>query len=223
MLSTTAVTATPALSPTTSAVTLAVGLTVTLTLQAGVPQTLAYSSFGAPPPVPIDLPAPYRGTGWYTVARGHNVARAFLAPWLSLGGAAGTDLPLTEAFAYHGMFTQYFDDVALRIGPHGLTTAPIGVVALHGALPRARKMPQRTACYYDRVTGHNIHGAFLTYWRARGGLRFWGRPLSEEMVEHGHLVQYFSGAEFVLRRHGAVGLLPLGRRMWPVVRRVYGL
>jgi hypothetical protein len=223
MLSATAVTATPALSPTTSAVTPAVGLTVTLRLQAGVPQTLAYRSLGAPPPVPIDLPAPYRSTGWYTVARGHNVARPFLAAWLSLGGAAGIDLPLTEAFAYHGTLTQYFDDVALRIGPHGLTTAPIGVVALHGALPRAPKMPQRIARYYDRVTGHNIHGAFLAYWRAHGGLRFWGRPLSEEMVEHGRRVQYFSGAEFVLRPHGAVGLLPLGRRMWPAVRRVYGL
>jgi hypothetical protein len=43
------------------------------------------------------------------------------------------------------------------------------------------------------------------------------------MVEHGHLVQYFSGAEFVRRPHGAVGLLPLGQRMWPVVRRVYRL
>jgi hypothetical protein len=222
-LSATAVTATPALSPTTAVVTPAVGLTVTLTLQAGVPQTLAYRSFGVPPPVPIDLPAPYLSTGWYTVARGHNVARPFLARWLSLGGAVGTNLPLTEAFAYHGMLTQYFDDVALRIGPHGLTTAPIGVVALHGARPRAQKMPQRTARYYDRVTGHNIHGAFLAYWRAHGGLRFWGHPLSEEMVEHGHRVQYFSGAEFVLRRHGAVGLLPLGRRMWPVVRSVYGL
>jgi hypothetical protein len=188
-----------------------------------VPETLAYRSFGAPPRVPIDLPAPYLGMGWYMVARGHNVAPPFLAPWLSLGGAADVGLPLTEAFAYHGMPTQYFDDVALRIGPHGLTTAPIGVVALHGARPRAQKMPQRTAHYYDRVTGHSIHGAFLAYWRARGGLRFWGHPLSEEIIEQGRLVQYFSGAEFVLRRHGAVGLLPLGRRMWPVLRSVYGL
>jgi hypothetical protein len=192
-------------------------------LRAGVPQALAYRSFGAPPPVPIDLPAPYLGTGWYMVARGHNVAPPFLAPWLALGGAVGIGLPLTEAFVYHGMPTQYFDDVALRIGPHGLTTAPIGVVALHGALPRAQEMPQRSAHLYDRFTGHNVHGAFLAYWRAGGGRRFWGDPLSEEMVEHGHLVQYFSGAEFVLRPHDAVGLLPLGRRMWPVVRRVYGL
>jgi hypothetical protein len=27
----------------------------------------------------------------------------------------------------------------------------------------------------------------------------------------------------VRRPHGAAGLLPLGRRMWPVVRSVYGL
>ena len=87
------------------------------------------------------------------VARGHNVAPPFLAPWLALGGVAGIGLPLTEAFVYHGMPTQYFDDVALRIGPHGLTTAPIGVVALQGALPRAKEMPRRSKHVYDRVTG----------------------------------------------------------------------
>src|SRR5437016_373185 len=79
----------PALSPMTSAVTSVVGLTVTLTLQAGVPQTLAYRSFGPPPRVPSDLPAPYAGAGWYMVARGHNVVRPFLAPWLARGGEAG--------------------------------------------------------------------------------------------------------------------------------------
>ena len=223
-----AVAATPALSPTASvlpAVTAAGGLTVTLVLRAGVPRTLAYRSFGPPPRVPIDLPAPYLGTSWYMVARGHNVAPPFLAPWLALGAEAGIGLPLTEAFTYHGMPTQYFDDVALRIGPHGLTTAPIGVVALQGALPRVKEMPKRQRHFYDRFTGHNIHGAFLAFWRAWGGLRFWGNPLSEEMGEHGRRVQYFSGAEFVLvpGSHGRVGLLPLGRRMWPNVRSVYGL
>ncbi len=204
------------------------GLTITLTLRAGVPRTVLYRVAGPPPRVPIDLPAPDLGTGWYMIARGHNVAAPFLAPWLSLGGADGIGLPLTEAFAYNGLPTQYFDDVALRIGPHGLTTAPIGVVALGGsARPRAKELPKRIPHVYDRFTGHNIHGFFLDFWRRHGGLRFWGDPLTEEIHEHGRLVQYFSGAEFVLTRtQGSrmdVSLLPLGARMWPSVRHVYGL
>jgi hypothetical protein len=88
-------------------------------------------------------------------------------------------------------------------------------------------LPKSTPHVYDRATGHNIHGFFLDYWRRYGGLRFWGDPLTEEIKEHGRLVQYFSGAEFTLTattgRHVDVTLLPLGRRMWPTIRRVYGL
>lgn len=202
-------------------------LTVTLALQAGVTETLSYRAAGAPPPVPVDLPAPALSAGWYVIARGHNVAPPFLGPWLALGSAM-VGLPLTEQFAYHGLPTQYFDDVALRIGPRGLTTAPIGVVALGGAArPRAKELPKRIPHVYDRATGHNIRGFFLDYWRRYGGLRFWGDPLTEEIRERGRLVQYFSGAEFTLARtHGArvdVALLPLGRRMWPAIRSVYGL
>jgi len=225
------VTGTAAISPTASTTTTATtitttGLTVTLTLRAGVPRLLRYYATGAPPPTPIDLPAPSLGNGYYFITRGHNVAAPFLAPWQALGGAAGLGVPLTEAFAYHGLPTQYFDDVALRIGPRGPTTAPLGLVALGGSpLPRARELPRRTPHLYDTTTGHNIHGAFLDYWRRTGGQRIWGPPLSEELRENGQTVQYFAGAEFAITPppHGQVILLPLGRRMWPTVRKVYGL
>lgn len=238
-LATAPATATASVSPTvalpapistpTIAVPLAAtgSLTITLALQAGVPENLSYRAAGPTPPVPVDLPAPALSNGWYVIARGHNVAPPFLRPWLALGSAM-VGLPLTEEFAYHGLPTQYFDDVALRIGPQGLTTAPIGVVALGGAArPRAKELPKRIPHVYDSVTGHNIHGFFLDYWRRYGGLRFWGDPLTEEIHEHGRLVQYFSGAEFTLvHTHGThvdVALLPLGQRMWPAIRAVYGL
>lgn len=219
-------TAVPTPSPTPLPEVLTNGLTVTLALHAGVPWLLRYSVTGPPPRVPIDLPAPDLQTGWYIISRGHNVAPPFLAPWLNLGGESGLGAPMTEVFRYLGLPTQYFDDVALRIGPHGLTTAPLGLVALGGApLKRAKELPRKRKHYYDHVTGHNIHGAFLDFWRATGGIKFWGEPLSEEMKEDGLLVQYFTGAEFVLNPgpHGGVGLLPLGQRMWPNVRRVYRL
>jgi len=203
----------------------AAGPTVTLALHAGVVQTLHYQALGAPPPTPVDLPAPDL-SGWYVVERGHNVAAPFLNPWQNLGGADTLGLPVTEAFTYRGLPTQYFDNLALRIGPRGVTTAPLGVVALGGnALPRARELPARTPHVYDTTTGHNLHGAFLDYWRRTGGPRFWGPPISEEMRENGRAVQYVAGGEFTITPppHGHVILLPLGDRMWPSVRKVYGL
>ncbi len=212
--------------PTTTSDPTASALTVTLTLQPGVTTVVRYGGGAVSPPVPVDLPAPYTGLGWYLVARGHNVAPPYLAPWQALGGAGGVGLPMTEPFAYNGLATQYFDDVALRIGPHGPTTAPIGLVAVGGApLPRARPLPASTPHVYNRTTGHNVHGAFLDYWRRTGGLAFWGDPVSEEVVEQGRVVQYFDGAEFAMTPspHAHVILLPLGQRMWPSVRHVYGL
>jgi len=201
------------------------GLTVTLALRAGAPLVLVYRPGAATPLAPVDLPAPVLQNGLYEVARGHNVAPPFLAPWRALGGDATAGLPLTEAFTYHGLPTQYFDNVALRIGPNGPTTAPLGLVALGGPLPRARELPAATPHVYDAVSGHNVHGAFLDYWRATGGRRFWGGPLSEEVTVGGRPAQYFTGAVFVMTPppHGHVALLPLGRRLWPSERLVYGL
>jgi len=216
---------TTATIPTTTTAPVTGALTVTLTLRPGVTTVVRYGGGAVSPPVPVDLPAPYTGTGWYLVARGHNVAPPFLAPWQALGGADGAGLPMTEPFAYNGLVTQYFDDVALRIGPHGPTTAPIGLVAIGAPLPRARPLPASTPHVYDRTTGHNVHGAFLDYWRRAGGVAFWGDPVSEELVEQGRVVQYFDGAEFAMTPfpHAHVILLPLGQRMWPSVRHVYGL
>lgn len=198
---------------------------MTLTLRAGVPQVVRYRASGVPPAVPIDLPAPDTGKGWYMVARGHNVDPPFLSGWLAQGGEAVIGDPLTEAFSYQGLPTQYFDTLALRIGPHGLTTAPLGLVALGKAYPRAKEFPKRKTHYYDHTTGHNIHGGFLKFWRAHGGLSFFGDPLTEELRIHGQTVQYFTGAEFVVDHSvpGGIALLPLGQRMWPTVRKVYGL
>ena len=213
-------------TPTAAITATTTGLTATLALRAGVPRTLRYYAPGAPPPAPVDLPAPYLGGDWYYIARGHNVAAPFLAPWQSLGGADALGLPVTEAFSYRGLPTQYFDDVALRIGPQGPTTAPLGYIALGGdAAPRARELPASTPHLYDRTTGHNMHGAFLDYWRRTGGARFWGPPISEEMQENGRTVQYVAGGEFTITPppHGRVILLPLARRLWPTVRTVYGL
>ena len=67
-------------------------------------------------------------------------------------------------------------------------------LALVGAAPP-------TVVYFP-ATGHNLGGAFLTYWRAHGALPTFGYPLSEEFTEvsaedaQPYTVQYFERARF---------------------------
>ena len=49
---------------------------------------------------------------------------------------------------------------------------------------------------YIPDTGQTINGVFLTYWRANGGATAFGDPISQEMVQNGHTVQYYQYARF---------------------------
>jgi len=54
--------------------------------------------------------------------------------------------------------------------------------------------PPRTV--YIPATGHTIDGVFLDFWRAWGGASAWGNPVTEEVEEHGRIVQYYEYARF---------------------------
>lgn len=68
-------------------------------------------------------------------------------------------------------------------------------------------------------TGCYIGGAFWEFWRERGGLPIFGYPLTNELQDDGHTVQYFERAVFewhpennlpyqvLLRRLGAEALV----------------
>jgi hypothetical protein len=45
-------------------------------------------------------------------------------------------------------------------------------------------------------TGHYVGGAFWQFWQARGGLPIFGFPITNELREDGHTVQYFERAVF---------------------------
>jgi N-acetyl-anhydromuramyl-L-alanine amidase AmpD len=47
-------------------------------------------------------------------------------------------------------------------------------------------------------TGQTVRGAFLAFWRERGGLPLFGYPLTGEFAERGLTVQYFERARFEL-------------------------
>ncbi|MFL5759695.1 MAG: L,D-transpeptidase [Thermomicrobiales bacterium] len=49
---------------------------------------------------------------------------------------------------------------------------------------------------YIPETGHSIDGVFLDFWRANGGASMWGNPISSELTENDHIVQYYQYARF---------------------------
>jgi len=64
---------------------------------------------------------------------------------------------------------------------------------------------------YFPFTGHSVRAGFLSYFQARGGLTTLGYPLTEEFVEDGQPVQYFTKARLVFDARTQASLpTPLG-------------
>jgi hypothetical protein len=91
----------------------------------------------------------------------------------------------------------------LFISPTGWWSVPagggaaqqIGTNATHSELSifapvRAPATPLAGASQCFRETGFCLHGRFLAYWQAHGGLAQFGFPISVELTEEGRTVQY---------------------------------
>src|SRR5262249_39321399 len=119
--------------------------------------------------------------------------------------------PLTEEFSEplgpnnHLFNVQYFQRSRFEQHPEHAGTlyaVLLGTLgrAFHAADPPAAPLPA-FARYYS-ATGHNLSGAFLTYWDSHGGLFVHGYPLSEPFLEVNptdgkvYTVQYFERSRF---------------------------
>ncbi|HEY8602129.1 MAG TPA: hypothetical protein VIL85_27130 [Thermomicrobiales bacterium] len=155
---------------------------------------------------------------------GFCVTGRFLAYWEANGGLARNGYPISgeraeileDGQAYR---VQYFERVRLEY--HAENAPPNDVLLGHfgrrvaraqfsghgdvGAFWRAlAPVPASPGAAYFAETGHNLAGAFLTFWQANGGLAQLGYPLTEErreVLEDGreYTVQYFERAR--LERH----------------------
>ena len=85
-------------------------------------------------------------------------------------------------------------------------------LALDHAPDHAHRFDHAGLCgaRYFTQTGHNLSGAFLTFWRRYGGLDTFGYPRTEPFTEGGHLVQYTDRFRLDLL-NGRVTTAPLGR------------
>ncbi len=138
---------------------------------------------------------------------GQCMGELFGAYWQAHGGLAINGYPISSEFQEkledgNTYTVQYFERVRMEF--HARNAPPFDVLLgqfgrrIHPADPPVPPLPGAT---YFAPTGHNVSGAFLTYWQAHGALAQFGYPLSEtfpEQLEDGntYTVQYFERARF---------------------------
>lgn len=93
-----------------------------------------------------------------------------------------------------------FGPLIALIGVLALLLSP-ALVAAQGSGGRSTT-PSRSAPWappstvYIPETGQTIDGVFLDYWRANSGIANYGYPVTPEVEEDGHIVQYYQYARF---------------------------
>jgi hypothetical protein len=138
----------------------------------------------------------------YFPETGHSVRGEFLEFFEAHGGLAVFGYPLTDEFTQDVRRVQYFQKVRMEWHPEfpepynvqlGLLGDELGYrqpPISSAEIPPANH-PQRR--YYPE-TGHTVSFAFLDYFDEHGGLDVFGYPITEFLIERGHIVQYFQRA-----------------------------
>jgi hypothetical protein len=151
-----------------------------------------------------------QGGPLYFPATGHFLTddQGLLSFWRAHDGERLLGFPIAEATtADTGMTTQYFERGRLEqlldpaSGASIVRTAAVGAEYAQALWRRFAPAPPRKATANEQVfasTGHTLREPFLSFWRAAGGLEFFGAPISEanwEMTARGQQeVQYFERA-----------------------------
>ncbi|MBI3970691.1 MAG: polysaccharide deacetylase family protein [Chloroflexi bacterium] len=126
---------------------------------------------------------------------GHNVDGEFLAYVRHNGGAGEFGYPVTEEFwepsgaSAAGRMVQYFQRARLEcdLVTKRVTRSPLGELLVR---PQPAVSPAPEARFFTE-TGHNVMNAFLRHFETAGGVEVLGYPISEEVEENEHVVQWF--------------------------------
>src|SRR4051812_39092366 len=145
----------------------------------------------------------------YFPATGHFLTddQGLLSFWRTHDGERLLGFPIAEASVSEGGAVQYFERGRLeqQIDPASATsvvrTGAVGSEYAQALWRRFAPAPPRKAATNEQIfasTGHTLREPFLSFWRAAGGLEFFGAPISEatwEMTARGQQeVQYFERA-----------------------------
>jgi hypothetical protein len=152
---------------------------------------------------------------------GHDLCGRFLTYWQEHGGLAQQGFPVSDLFSEQNTTdgrtyqVQYFERAVFEYhpelaSPNNILLSQVGREALRARYPGGVVSAVGPAlapalggdCADVAETGQRICGAFLTYWRANGGLAQQGFPLSPVFNEinkdngQTYQVQYFERAVF---------------------------
>ncbi len=120
--------------------------------------------------------------------------------WRAHNGAVLFGPPLTNESRVGGVVVQYLERARLEWHPDYPAGQQIVLGRVGAEVLGARREPPVAAFasnaghLYFAATGHSIQGDILRFWQAQGGVAIFGYPLSEELTEDGHTVQYFERA-----------------------------
>lgn len=140
------------------------------------------------------------GIYWYRFANNERRVDVF---WRTIENAPEIDIDCEceEAMvrSWNGTMKQllYTDDGSIRLRLHEVG-APVYV---EYDPPPAHTEPFEGGIYFG-ATGRSVHGGFLAFWQANGGMERFGNPLTDELVEpqagtgRPSAVQYFERARF---------------------------
>jgi hypothetical protein len=184
----------------------------------------------APPPQPTATPTPtprpaacnpveaFQSTAdkLYFPETGHTLSGAFLKYWKANGGLPVFGFPLTEEHKEVSptdgktYTVQYFERNRFEYHPENqppndVLLGLLGVQSVADRIfpPAAEPAIGPDTLYFPQVQ-HTVSGAFLTYWQRFGGLRQFGYPITEPLLELSDIdgktysVQYFERARFEL-------------------------
>lgn len=139
----------------------------------------------------------------------HFVSQPFLDYWQNNGGLALFGYPISGFVQETNKATgevytaQYFERARFELHPSTGNEVVLGRLGAILKQPEPAAQQQPGAQFFQQ-TGHNLSGAFLTYWNAHGGLALFGYPITEARMEKNpadgkeYLVQYFERNRFEL-------------------------
>ncbi|MCL5256230.1 MAG: DUF11 domain-containing protein [Chloroflexi bacterium] len=193
-------------------------VTITVAAPAAPPATAQPDVLAAPELSPLDPRPALENTAdrWYFAETGHTLAYGFLAYWQRHNGLQLFGYPISEEMMENGRTVQYFERAKLEYWPEN--KPPYNVLVsdlgrqLYPADPPVPAGPSTYGHRYFAETGHWVHGLFLDYWQANGGLMMFGYPITEQYDQDGVLIQVFERArmEYHPENQGTPYVVQLG-------------
>jgi uncharacterized protein YkwD len=150
----------------------------------------------------ITLSAPNSTQSRFFAATGHNVNGAFLTFFDRYGGVRVFGYPMSDAVTEDDRLVQYFErqrfeyhkEAAGTSNEVQLSRLGADMVPPYALTPTSAPFANNAKQVYFPQTRHSLSHSFLDFWKANGGLRILGYPITEPYMENGFLVQYFERA-----------------------------